>query len=163
MKSTSGTRSRSRSSMATAARRLLSSSTVGGAWAVRRERISSTVGIGGDDTVSAMADPPSPRADARGLLALARSDRPAAVKALDALSVEEQVELVCSAPVGERAALLFLVQRADCDAVAPADAIDPAYGRALRRGARAGVELFALGARVGARGIRVERELPVLL
>ncbi len=55
-----------------------------------------------------MADPPSPRADARGLLALARSDRPAAVKALDALSVEEQVELVCSAPVGERAALLDL-------------------------------------------------------
>ena len=64
---------------------------------------------------------------------------------------------------GERAALLFLVQRADCDAVAPADDIDPDYGKALRRAARDGVELFALGARVTSRGIRVERELPVLL
>ena len=64
---------------------------------------------------------------------------------------------------GRRAALLFLVQRADCDAVSPADAIDPAYAETLRRVARAGVELFALGARVTARAIRVERRLPVLL
>ena len=64
---------------------------------------------------------------------------------------------------GERAALLFLVQRADADCVAPADAIDPAYGEALRRAAAAGVELYALGARVTARSIRVERRLPVLL
>jgi sugar fermentation stimulation protein A len=64
---------------------------------------------------------------------------------------------------GARAALLFLVQRGDCDRVAPADAIDPAYGEALRRAARAGVELFALGARVTAREVRVERSLPVLL
>ncbi len=64
---------------------------------------------------------------------------------------------------GERAALLFLVQRADCESVSPADEIDPAYGRALREAAREGVELFALGARVGARGIRIERELPVIV
>ena len=64
---------------------------------------------------------------------------------------------------GERAALLFVVQRADCDRVAPADAIDPAYGAALRAAARAGVELYALGARVTARAIRIERRLPVLL
>ena len=62
---------------------------------------------------------------------------------------------------GERAALLFLVQRADCDAVAPADAIDPDYGEALRSAADAGVELFALGARVTARAIVIERSLPV--
>jgi sugar fermentation stimulation protein A len=47
--------------------------------------------------------------------------------------------------------------------VAPADAIDPAYGEALRRAAAQGVELYALGARVSPRGIRVERELPVRL
>ena len=64
---------------------------------------------------------------------------------------------------GARAALLFLVQRIDCDRVAPADHIDPAYGAALRRAAAAGVELFALSARITARAIRVERELPVLL
>jgi len=64
---------------------------------------------------------------------------------------------------GARAVLLFCVQRADCDAVEPADDIDPAYGEALRRAAAEGVEVRALGARVGARGIRVERELPVRL
>lgn len=64
---------------------------------------------------------------------------------------------------GARAALLFLVQRADCDRVEPADDIDPAYGAALRRAAALGVEVFALGARVSPRGIRVERTLPVLL
>lgn len=64
---------------------------------------------------------------------------------------------------GERAVLLFLVQRADASCVAPADAIDPAYGEALRRAAANGVELYALGARVTARAIRVERRLPVLL
>jgi sugar fermentation stimulation protein A len=63
---------------------------------------------------------------------------------------------------GFRTALLFLVQRADCAAVAPADEIDPAYGETLRAAARAGVELFALGARVTARAIRVERQLPVM-
>lgn len=64
---------------------------------------------------------------------------------------------------GSRAVLLFLVQRADCDRVAPADAIDPAYATALRAAARAGVEIFALGARVTARAITVERRLPVAL
>jgi sugar fermentation stimulation protein A len=64
---------------------------------------------------------------------------------------------------GSRAALLFVVQRADCEAVAPANAIDPAYGETLREAARAGVEVFALGARVGARAIRIERRLPVQL
>ena len=64
---------------------------------------------------------------------------------------------------GARAVLLFLVQRADCRAVEPADDIDPDYATALRKAARNGVEVLALGARVTAREIRVERELPVLL
>ncbi len=64
---------------------------------------------------------------------------------------------------GHRAALLFVVQRADCEAVAPADAIDPGYGETLRRAAGAGVEIFALGARVGPRAIRIERRVPVRL
>jgi sugar fermentation stimulation protein A len=64
---------------------------------------------------------------------------------------------------GARAALVFLVQRADCDRVEPADDIDPGYGQTLRAVARAGVEVFALGARVSSRAITVERELPVVL
>lgn len=64
---------------------------------------------------------------------------------------------------GERAALLFIVQRADADDVAPADDIDPAYGATLREAARAGVEIHALSARVTGAHIRLERVLPVLL
>ncbi|MEE8475377.1 MAG: DNA/RNA nuclease SfsA [Myxococcota bacterium] len=64
---------------------------------------------------------------------------------------------------GSRAALLFVVQRADCDRVSPADDIDPAYGAALRAAAREGVEILAIGARVTGRAITVERSLPVVL
>jgi sugar fermentation stimulation protein A len=64
---------------------------------------------------------------------------------------------------GARAALLFVVQRADCDRVEPADDIDPAYGSALRAAARAGVEVLAVRARVGPTGIRYECPLPVAL
>ena len=64
---------------------------------------------------------------------------------------------------GSRSALLFIVQRADCDSVEPADDIDPAYGEALRRAAAAGVEIWAVGTRVTARRIALERQLPVRL
>jgi sugar fermentation stimulation protein A len=67
------------------------------------------------------------------------------------------------AECGARAALLFVVQRADCDRVATADDIDPAYGKALREAVSRGVEVFALGARVTPRSIRVMGALPVLL
>jgi sugar fermentation stimulation protein A len=64
---------------------------------------------------------------------------------------------------GARAALLYVVQRGDCDTVEPADDIDPEYGAALRSAAEAGVELFAVRARVLANQIRLEESLPVLL
>lgn len=64
---------------------------------------------------------------------------------------------------GDRVALLYIVQRADADSVAPADDIDPEYATTLREAARVGVEIHALGARVLADRIRIERVLPVLL
>jgi sugar fermentation stimulation protein A len=64
---------------------------------------------------------------------------------------------------GDRAAMFYVVNRADCDAMGPADDIDPAYGEALRRAASAGVELLAY--RVAMRGARswIATPLPVLL
>ena len=64
---------------------------------------------------------------------------------------------------GARAVMLFVVQRADCDRVEPADDVDPAYADALRAAASAGVEVLAVRARVLAHGIRLEAALPVLL
>jgi sugar fermentation stimulation protein A len=64
---------------------------------------------------------------------------------------------------GARACLLFVVQRADCAWVEPADEIDPAYGRALRDAAAAGVELFALRTRVSPERLSLDELLPVRL
>ncbi|WP_118137708.1 DNA/RNA nuclease SfsA [Oceanicella sp. SM1341] len=54
---------------------------------------------------------------------------------------------------GERAALLYLVQRDDCTRVATAADIDPAYHRAMREARAAGVQVFALAARLTHGGI----------
>jgi len=54
---------------------------------------------------------------------------------------------------GTRAALLFVIQRADCQVVEPADEIDPEYGRTLRAAAREGVEILAVCSRVSPRGL----------
>ncbi len=81
-------------------------------------------------------------------------------------------DLVAMRRLGHRAALVFAVQRADADAFAPADHIDPAYGAALRRAIAAGVEVHALGARIRvARGeagpstidLRLDHALPLVL
>jgi sugar fermentation stimulation protein A len=59
--------------------------------------------------------------------------------------------------------LLFVVQRADCESVEPAEDIDPAYAAALRAAAAQGVEVLALRARVTPAALRYERPLPVVL
>ena len=72
-------------------------------------------------------------------------------------------ELVRARRMGHRAAMLFVVQRGDARAVAPADDIDPAYGAGLRRAVRSGVEALAYRARVTRKEIALRRRLPVLL
>jgi sugar fermentation stimulation protein A len=72
-------------------------------------------------------------------------------------------ELMAMVGAGARAANLFVVQRGDARAVAPADAIDPAYGRLLRQAADAGVELLAYQARVTPTEIVLSHPLPLLL
>ena len=63
---------------------------------------------------------------------------------------------------GERAALLFCVQRADVSEVRPADTIDPVYGRTLREAVAAGVEVLAYRARVSLAGIELTDRVPVV-
>lgn len=84
----------------------------------------------------------------------------------DAVSTRGQKhlrELMEMVRQGHRAANLFVVQRGDGDALAPADAIDPVYGRLLREAAAAGVELLAYQARVTLGEIRLTHPVPVLL
>lgn len=55
-----------------------------------------------------------------------------------------------------RAVLVYCVQRADVHEVRPADTIDPAYGRALRRARSKGVEVLAYRARVSTAEITLD-------
>lgn len=68
-------------------------------------------------------------------------------------------ELIRLKRKGNRAALVFVVQRGDCSFFRPADEIDPEYGRWLRRAARAGVEILPYVAAVSRRGIMLAARL----
>ena len=72
-------------------------------------------------------------------------------------------ELAARVAAGDRAALVFCVGRGDAREVIPADDVDPAYGRALRAAAAAGVALIAWEADVTPSRIVLRRPLPVRL
>jgi sugar fermentation stimulation protein A len=55
----------------------------------------------------------------------------------------------------ERAAMLFLAQRADCERLAIADDIDPAYAAAFAAARRAGVEALAYACQLSPEGIEI--------
>ncbi len=71
------------------------------------------------------------------------------------------LELERKVAEGERAAMIYLVQRGDAARFRPADDIDPAYGEALRRAAKTGVEVYALLCEVSPEGVRAKGLLPV--
>lgn len=64
---------------------------------------------------------------------------------------------------GDRAAVVFVVQRDDARCFAPHDESDPAFGAALREAAGAGVEVYAYACRVTESEVRIVRALPVVL
>ena len=71
-------------------------------------------------------------------------------------------ELAEVARGGDRAVLLYLVQRTDCARVGVAADIDPAYATAFEEARAAGVEVMAHGAVIGPEGITLGPALPVL-
>jgi len=64
---------------------------------------------------------------------------------------------------GDRGVLLFTVQRGDGTAVAPADRIDPTYGKLLREAVANGVEALAYRAEVRPEQIRLTERLAIVL
>ena len=64
---------------------------------------------------------------------------------------------------GHRAAVIFVVQRGDAQALAPNDPADPEFGIALRRAVEEGVEVYAYGCRVTIEETVLDRRLPVRL
>jgi len=72
-------------------------------------------------------------------------------------------ELLHRVGKGERGVIFYVVQRGDAEAMAPADRIDPEYGRLLREVVAQGVEALAYRAIVSPTEIRLVKRLPVLL
>ncbi len=64
---------------------------------------------------------------------------------------------------GHRAAVVFVVQRADAVAFSPNDTADPEFGAALRRAVEAGVEAYAYACQVSLEGVTLAQPLPVRL
>lgn len=69
-------------------------------------------------------------------------------------------ELSAMAQAGQRAVMLYLVQRNDCQAMRLADDIDPAYAAAFAAARAAGVEVLVLGCEMSAEAIAPAAAMP---
>jgi sugar fermentation stimulation protein A len=72
-------------------------------------------------------------------------------------------ELATAVADGDRAVMLYLIQRSDGNGFTVADDIDPTYGRELRRAVDAGVGVLAYRAAVDPGEIRVVERVEVFL
>jgi sugar fermentation stimulation protein A len=70
-------------------------------------------------------------------------------------------ELASTVKDGDRAVMLYLIQRSDGAGFTTADDIDPTYGKELRRAVDGGVEVLAYRADVGPEEIRVVERVAV--
>lgn len=85
---------------------------------------------------------------------------PDSVTARGAKHLNEMAKLVAA---GRRAAMLYVIQRADCEALAISADLDPAYGQAFTTAISQGVEAYAVNCSVTPDGIAPLRSIPVLL
>ena len=72
-------------------------------------------------------------------------------------------ELAAVATRGERAVMLYVVQRQDCDSFAIAADIDPAYAAALAEARGKGVETLCYVCKIRRNGIMIDAPLPMAM
>ena len=77
-----------------------------------------------------------------------------------ARSLKHLHELGREVEAGNRAVMLFVIQRMDCAAFDAAHDIDPAYARGLADAAARGVEILAYGCDIDLQSIRLARPIP---
>jgi sugar fermentation stimulation protein A len=76
-----------------------------------------------------------------------------------ARSTRHLAELEAMLRAGDRAAILFVVQRTDCDRFQAAADCDPAFAAALERVVVKGVELYVYGCKVAREGIELANRI----
>ncbi|GEQ98165.1 sugar fermentation stimulation protein [Iodidimonas gelatinilytica] len=81
--------------------------------------------------------------------------------AVTARGTKHLMELADMVRQGHRAVMLYLVQRDDCDQMALAHEIDPAYARAFSHAVEQGVEAYAYACSITLDHIRIAQPLPI--
>lgn len=69
-------------------------------------------------------------------------------------------ELEAMVAQGDRAVVLFVVQRTDCEAFSACRELDPAFARGLDQAADAGVDVLVYGCDVAVNGVTLARRMP---
>lgn len=77
-----------------------------------------------------------------------------------ARSAKHLRELEAMAAQGDRAVVLFIVQRMDCNAFSACAELDPAFAKALDHAAEAGVEVLVYDCDISSGGVSVGRPIP---
>lgn len=77
-----------------------------------------------------------------------------------ARSLKHLRELEAMVAEGDRAVVLFIVQRTDCDTFSACRELDPAFARGLENAADAGVEVLVYPCEVSTAGVEVAQSIP---
>ncbi|WP_397421408.1 DNA/RNA nuclease SfsA [Phenylobacterium sp.] len=77
-----------------------------------------------------------------------------------ARSLKHLRELTAMVEAGERAVMLFVIQRTDCDAFAACHDLDPASARGLTEAAAAWVEVLARACEIMPDAVRIAQSVP---
>ena len=77
-----------------------------------------------------------------------------------ARSTRHLKELEAMAAAGDRAVVLFVVQRTDCERFAACAELDPAFAAGLDHAAEAGVEVLVYGCAITTGNVQIVRPLP---
>ncbi len=83
--------------------------------------------------------------------------------AVSARGTKHLRELMAVVAAGDRAVLLFCVAHTGIETVQAAEDIDPLYAQTLREAMAAGVEVYAWQVAIDTRGMRIDRQVPVLV
>ena len=77
-----------------------------------------------------------------------------------ARSLKHLKELTARVEAGDRAVMLFVIQRTDCDAFSACHDLDPAYARGLTEAAAHGVEVLAYACEITTEAVRMAAPIP---
>ena len=77
-----------------------------------------------------------------------------------ARSLKHLRELTAMVEAGDRAVMLFVIQRTDCDAFEACHDLDPAYAKGLAGAAAAGVEVLAYRCEITPERVAIARRVP---